>query len=289
MFKKNFATISIHYLAWFSGITFMLFLQLVLGQKEFLFKEPIQVFLCLRYLLLNLAWIVSLSLPLSGLFGSSSAYISRLLNRGAQKIHHDGKTRFSGLASFLVPATALGFCIALVSLVVSLFVVPPANSRIINLVEFMKTGTATFDAPQSDREMSVGQLLERARQTSLEGSHANEQKKFEMDLKRNQLMVEVYKKFALPLLGFLLPILGGLMALILSKRCSGHWTILLLFNTFLIILIWVLLIAGEAWVDRGILPPFASMFLTPILATIIIIALLKRCGEILASTEGVRE
>lgn len=289
MLKKIFATISIHYLAWFSGITFILFLQLVLSLKESGFKEPIQVSLCLRYLLLNLAWIASLSLPLSGLFSSSSAYISGLLNRRAQKIHHDGKTRFSELTAFLAPAIVLGFCIALISLVMCLFVVPSANLRISNLAEYMKTGTTTFDGPQNDREMSVGQLLERSRQTSLEGSHSNVQEKFEMDLKRNQLLVEVYKKFALPLLGFLLPILGGLMALILSKRSSGQRTILLLFNIFLLILIWVLLIAGEAWGDSGILSPFASMFLTPILTTIIIVALLKRCGELLASTEAVHK
>jgi len=105
----------------------------------------------------------------------------------------------------------------------------------------MKTGTAAFDGPQGDREMSVGQLLERAKQTSLESSHANAQKKIEIDLERNRLMVEVYKKFALPLLGFLLPILGGLMALILSKRRSGQWTIQFLFNIFLLILISTLL------------------------------------------------
>jgi hypothetical protein len=289
MFKRTYATISIHFLVWFSGITFILFLQLVLSLKEFGFKEPIQVSLYLRYLLLNLAWIVSLSLPLSGLFSSSSAYISGLLDRRAQDIHHDGKTQFSGLASFLAPAAALGFSVALICLAMCLFVVPSANLRSSNLAEFMKTGTATFDGPQGDREMSVGQLLERARQLSLESSHASVQKKIEMNLKRNRLMVEVYKKFALPLLGFLLPILGGLMALILSKRRSGQRTILFLFNIFLLILIWVLLIAGEAWGDRGILPPFASMFLTPLLAIIIIVALLKRCGEILASTEAVHK
>jgi lipopolysaccharide export LptBFGC system permease protein LptF len=288
MFKKPFAIVSLHYLAWFLGITLAFVLQLVLSVKEFRFEEPVQATMCLKYLLLNLAWIVSLSLPLSALFGSSSAYASGPFKKKVQQIHNAGKTPFSRLAGYCTPAVALGFCVALICLVMCLFVVPYANLRISRLTELMKTGTIAPDNPMSDREMSVGQLLEQAKQISLESSQANRQLKTELDAKRNQLMVEVYKKFALPLLGFLLPILGGLVALVLSKRRSGQRLILFLFDILLLVLIWTLLIAGEIWGDRGILSPFVSMFMTPAIATVIIVALTNRCSEILESPEAVQ-
>jgi len=286
MLKKPFTIISLHYLAWFFGITLAFVLQLVLSVKEFRCEEPVLATMCLKYLLLNLAWIVSLSLPLSALFGSSSAYISGPFKKKVQQIHNAGKTPFSRLAGYCTPAVALGFCVALICLVMCLFVVPYANLRISRLTELMKTGTVAPDNPMSDREMSVGQLLEQAKQISLESSQANRQLKTELDAKRNQLMVEVYKKFALPLLGFLLPILGGLVALVLSKRRSGQRLILFLFDILLLILIWILLIAGEVWGDRGILSPFVSMFMTPAIAAIIIVALTNRCSEILESAEA---
>jgi lipopolysaccharide export LptBFGC system permease protein LptF len=122
----------------------------------------------------------------------------------------------------------------------------------------------------------------------VENSQAGLQQKTGLTLKQNQFMVEVYKKFSIPLLGFLLPILGGLLALFLSKLHSGQRFILFLFNVFILTIIWLFIIAGESWGDRGILPPVAGMFLSPAFAGIVIAALIKRASEILASAETSR-
>lgn len=269
---------------WSFAVFLIFMLQVLLNLPNPGNRQPIQISTCLKYLALNVPWIIVLSLPISGLFSTSSVYISGLLNKTSRQFYFRGKSAISRLSAFLAPAATLGACIAFICLLLALFVVPATNTHISSLAGFMKTGAVPADLPKSDREMSVGDLLKQVNQLSLESGQASQEQKTGLRLKRNQFMVEVYKKFAIPLLGILLPVLGGIMALILSKLRSGQRIFLFLFDILILIFIWLFLVAGESWGDRGVLSPFASMFLTPAFAATIIVALIKRTGEILAST-----
>jgi len=283
MFNLKFFKILLHFLAWFFAITGVFIIQVVFGLQNIGNQQPVHTSLYLEYLMLNLAWIIALSFPISGLFSASSAYISVLLDKSNRELCYSGKTARSRLTLFLAPAATLGACIALVCLLTMLFVVPNANSRIISLVSIIKTGNVASTNNKTDRTMSIAQLMNQVNQLSLESTQADQEKKNELTLKQNKLMVEVYKKFAIPLLGLLLPILGSILALILSKLRSGQRMLLFLFDIAICLFSWLFLITGEVWGDRGALPPIVGMFLSPMLVAGIISALIKRCSEILAS------
>jgi lipopolysaccharide export LptBFGC system permease protein LptF len=286
MLKKIFSKLFIHFSVWsFAIITFFM-VQVLLGLKNSGNYQPIQISLYLKYLALNLPWIVSLALPISGLFSASDVYISELLNKTTRQFFYSGKTATSKLSTFFAPATILGTFITLVCLLMTLLIIPTTNSGVKSLAFFMKTGTVSSNHAKSDREMSAYELLNQAHRLSLEITNAGQQQKTELKLKQNQFMVEVYKKFTLPLLGILLPLLGSILALILSKLHSGQRFLLFLFDIVILISIYFFLIAGESWGDRGILSPLAGMLLTPTFVAIIIVALIKRTSEILASGEA---
>jgi lipopolysaccharide export LptBFGC system permease protein LptF len=286
MLKINFSKLFFSFIVWSCAVSFIFVLMVLLNLPNNGNQQPILISTYLRYLTFNLPWIISLSLPISGLLATSDVYISGLLNKTASQSNFRGNTTISRLFSFLVPAATLGASIVMILFFDLAVIVPTANSRCAGLAIFMKTGAAPSNHLKSDREMGMRDLLKQVKLLSLESSQANQQQKMKIALKQKKIMVEVYKKVSIPLLGLLMPILGSIIALILSKLRSGQRVFLFLFDIILLIFIWLFIIAGESWGDRGSLSPFVSMFLTPACTLIIIVALLKRANEILASTEA---
>jgi lipopolysaccharide export LptBFGC system permease protein LptF len=286
MFKSSFRGILLHFSGWTFAVTLVLIVQILLNLPKIGNQQPIPILIYLEYLALSLAWTVPLSFSIAGLFGSSSFYISRVLKKNSQQDKSSNTSAFCKVARFLKPAATLGAFAFLVCLSLMLFIVPAANSRISKLVFTMQTGTMAPNTATSDRVLNLVRLLAKANQLSLESNQGDQHKRTELRLMKNQYMVEAYKILAIPLLGLLLPVLGALLALILSKLRSNQRILLFLFDVFVLIFIWLLLIVGESWGDRGLLSPFASMFLSPIIAALIIAALIKRASEILASAEA---
>jgi hypothetical protein len=240
-----------------------------------------------EFLALHLAWIAVLSLPIAGLLGSSSACMSQLLRRDSRTPSGAGTRSLSGLWPYLAPAAAIGGLTAAVCLAMNLYVLPAANSRLGDTYSRLSGAKASWRWKNS-REKSVGELLAQAKQLSQEIAQADEKGRIGPAETRNEIMVEVHKKFAIPLLGLLLPILGSMLALVLSALKWGQRLLLFLFDVSFLVLVWLLLVVGEAWGDHGVLPPFLSMFLTPALAAAIIAALSKRGCAVLALREAPR-
>jgi lipopolysaccharide export LptBFGC system permease protein LptF len=243
--------------------------------------------LCMELLVLQLLWSFTVSFPIAGLFGASSLYISRLRKKNNRLVRGDNPAEFSKVTTFLMPSVALGAFIFLVILALALFVLPYANSRTGQIIDTVNTGYSAPRFPKSDREMGIREKLQMANQLSIESGKADRQRKAGLLLKKAQYMIEVYKLFAIPLLGFLLPMVGAILALMLFRLRWGQRILLFLFDIFIAALAWSLLIAGESWGDRGLISPFLSMFLSPAVVAAIIAALVQRVQGILFPSETI--
>ena len=287
MFKTFFRGILIHFSVCASALTLIFIIQYFLVYfSRTVHHDQISVSLCMEYIAIYLLWTFSVSFPIAGLFGASSLYISRFRKKNSPQVQEFGTSGFSKLTGFLMPSVVLGTLIFLVCMALMLFFLPYANTRACRIIDTADTGSSIPRSEKSDRELGLSELLQKADQLSIESGSADRQKKTELLLKKAQYMIEAYKLFAIPLLGFLLPIVGALLALMFSRLRWGQRILLFLFDIFILALVWFMLIVGETWGDRGLISPFAAMFSSPAIVAVIIAALIMRTRGILASNKA---
>ncbi len=173
----------------------------------------------------------------------------------ARRVHH-------GVRRLVVPVLAAGAVVAALALVVTTQVLPRTNARLTAVL----TGRA---AVQNDRAMTVGELLEAARNAGPRGDR-------DALARIAAYEVEVHKKFALPAACLVLAMAG--MAIAWRFPRGGTWMLLgaslAVFSAY-----YVMLMAGESLADQLVVPPLVAMWgANALVLTVVLLAVWWRRG-----------
>lgn len=150
------------------------------------------------------------------------------------------------------------------------------NKQTVNL-EFESELIRTAHAAKGDREMTtaemraaVKKLAEGIAMTRAEGAATFIEEKYQLqqiellERRRNEYLVEIYKKTAIPFACAALVLVGAPMGVIIRRGGKGAG---FSFSIGFFLLYYIMLLAGEAFGDRGMMPPFLAMWLPNILLT----------------------
>ncbi len=111
------------------------------------------------------------------------------------------------------------------------------------LMNFGKTQPGSVS--KSDRELTVGELLEKIEKLKNGGRDYN------------YLLVEFHKKFSIPFACIVFALIGAPLGIQGKRSGKSHGFVI---SLFLITVYWMFLLAGETLGDRGRIPPFLSMW-----------------------------
>lgn len=114
---------------------------------------------------------------------------------------------------------------------------------------------------KGDRELSIAELLERARRLREKGGDYN------------YLMVELHKKFSIPFACIVFAFIGVPLGIQGKRSGKAHGFVVTL---ILVMVYWAFLLAGEAMGDRGKVPPFLGMWAPNIFFLLIGLHLLRK-------------
>lgn len=144
-------------------------------------------------------------------------------------------------------------------------------------LEFESELVRTAHAAKGDREMTtaemraaVNKLGEGIAMTRAEGTATFIEEKYQLqqiellERRRNEYLVEIYKKSAIPFACAALVLVGAPMGVIIRRGGKGAG---FSFSIGFFLLYYIMLLAGEAFGDRGMIPPFLAMWLPNILLT----------------------
>lgn len=150
------------------------------------------------------------------------------------------------------------------------------DKQVVNL-EFESELVRTAHAAKGDREMTttemraaVNKLGEGIAMTRAEGTATFIEEKYQLqqiellERRRNEYLVEIYKKSAIPFACAALVLVGAPMGVIIRRGGKGAG---FSFSIGFFLLYYIMLLAGEAFGDRGMIPPFLAMWLPNILLT----------------------
>lgn len=106
-------------------------------------------------------------------------------------------------------------------------------------------GRAAMAAPKGDRELSITELLDKANELKKKGQSVD------------YLMVELHKKFSIPFACIVFALIGAPLGIQGKRSGKAHGFI---FSLILITIYYVFLMSGEAFGDKGIIPPYFAMW-----------------------------
>ncbi len=283
-FKGN--SVFLNFGIWFSILTLIQLVQSLIGILISANLEMLRPVLIIEYLFMSLGWISILTIPIATLFASTSTYLKMSPSIHNKNDKTSKKTSTLKFFLYIRPAIILGISGFIVSLILSFMITPNTNHRIAKyLFPYIKEGYPPKEIkPRGDREKSFSTLLKDARiaQNKLKLSEFQKKRPHLEKIARTS-MVEAYKKITIPLTALILSVFGSFLAILLSNLKTGRSIILMLFNIFVIVLIWFFLIKGEYLGDRGIIPPFISMILGPCLLLVLAIAIGPRAYSIFSN------
>ncbi len=159
------------------------------------------------------------------------------------------------------------------------------DKQTVNL-EFDSELVRTASAAKGDREMTaaemraaVEKLAEGIAMTRAEAVTTFIEEKYQLqqiellERRKNEYLVEIYKKTAIPFACAALILVGAPMGVIIRRGGKGAG---FSFSIGFFLLYYIMLLAGEAFGDRGMMPPFLAMWLPNILLTALGVWLLTR-------------
>ncbi len=171
------------------------------------------------------------------------------------------------------------------------------DKQTVNL-EFDSELVRTASAAKGDREMTaaemraaVSKLAEGIAMTRAEAATTFIEEKYrqqQMELlerRKDEYLVEIYKKTAIPFACAALVLVGAPMGVIIRRGGKGAG---FSFSIGFFLLYYIMLLAGEAFGDRGMMPPFLAMWLPNILLTALGIWLLTRAVRGMISFAALR-
>ncbi|MDH3975152.1 MAG: LPS export ABC transporter permease LptF [Deltaproteobacteria bacterium] len=106
-------------------------------------------------------------------------------------------------------------------------------------------GRAAMVAPKGDRELSIGELMDKSKKLREKG------------LSDDYLMVELHKKFSIPFACIVFALIGAPLGIQGKRSGKAHGFI---FSLILITVYYIFLMAGEAFGDKGKVPPYLAMW-----------------------------
>lgn len=171
------------------------------------------------------------------------------------------------------------------------------DKQTVNL-EFDSELVRTASAAKGDREMTaaemraaVEKLKEGIAMTGAEAATTFIEEKYrqqQIDLlerRKDEYLVEIYKKTAIPFACAALVLVGAPMGVIIRRGGKGAG---FSFSIGFFLLYYIMLLAGEAFGDRGMMPPFLAMWLPNILLTVLGVWLLTRAVRGMVSFAALR-
>ncbi len=171
------------------------------------------------------------------------------------------------------------------------------DKQVVNL-EFESALVRTAHAAKGDREMTtaemraaVNKLAEGIAMTRAEGTATFIEEKYQvqqielLERRKNEYLVEIYKKTAIPFACVALILVGAPMGAIIRRGGKGAG---FSFSIGFFLLYYIMLLAGEAFGDRGMMPPFLAMWLPNILLTALGAWLLTRAVRGMVSFAALR-
>jgi len=125
-------------------------------------------------------------------------------------------------------------------------------------------GRVAMSAPKGDRELSIGELLDKSKKLREKGKNDN------------YLMVELHKKFSIPFACIVFALIGAPLGIQGKRSGKAHGFI---FSLMLITVYYIFLMGGEAFGDKGKVPPYLAMWAPNIFFVVIGLYLLYRVNN----------
>ncbi len=171
------------------------------------------------------------------------------------------------------------------------------DKQLVNL-EFDSALVRTAHAAKGDREMTtaemraaVKKLAEGIAMTRAQPAATFIEKKYQLQQidtlrrRQNEYLVEIYKKTAIPFACAALILVGAPLGVIVRRGGKGAG---FSFSIGFFLLYYIMLLAGEAFGDRGMMRPFLAMWLPNILLTVLGVWLLARSVHGMVTVPGLR-
>ncbi len=162
------------------------------------------------------------------------------------------------------------------------------DKQMVNL-EFDSALIRTTHAAKGDREMTTAEMLaavkklgEGVAMTRAEGAATFIEEKYQLQqlemLERRMIeyRVEIYKKTAIPFACAAFVLVGGPLGVGVRRAGKGAG---FSFSIGFFLIYYIFLLAGEAFGDRGMMPPFLAMWLPNILLTALGVLLVMRAAR----------
>lgn len=140
----------------------------------------------------------------------------------------------------------------------------PRYEQRIDISEMQEKGKPDGGPPKGEREMTVGEL------------RAEAGRRGKKDLEYRSLLVEIHKKFSLPVACLVFAVMGIPLGLIArrSDKLVGFGV-----SMGVIFFYYIFITAGETLGDKGAIPPFVGMWWGNIILGIIAVLLFRRCAQ----------
>ena len=162
------------------------------------------------------------------------------------------------------------------------------DKQMVNL-EFDSELVRTTHAAKGDREMTAAEMLAAVKKLEegiamarAEGADTFIEEKYQLqqlemlERRANEYRVEIYKKTAIPFACAAFVLVGGPLGVVVRRAGKGAG---FSFSIGFFLIYYIFLLAGEAFGDRGMMPPFLSMWLPNILLTALGVWLVTRAAR----------
>jgi lipopolysaccharide export system permease protein len=171
------------------------------------------------------------------------------------------------------------------------------DKQVVNL-EFDSELVRTASAAKGDREMTTVEMLAAVKKlkegvamtraedaaTFIEEKYRQQQLEM-LERRKDEYLVEIYKKTAIPFACAALILVGGPLGVVVRRAGKGAG---FSFSIGFFLIYYIMLLAGEAFGDRGMMPPFLAMWLPNILLTVLGAWLLRRAVRGMVTASALR-